>query len=275
MKHLILGLLFFSLSACLNPMKSIEPEIKDFKKEFPNNFQTYPTPNRQMHFAWSGDPSRPPILFVHGSPGSWQGWSQFLQSKDLQKNFHVLAVDRPGYGGSQKGEPELSLQKQAADIVASLKFNKSGKRAIVIGHSLGGPIVARMAIDHPEQISGLVLVAASVDPRLEELRWFQYLGKWFSWILPSDFKVCVKEIWPLRGELEKMEHLWSKIKAKTIIVHGEEDPLVQVANVDFMVSHLSPENLVRTDRIPELDHFIPWNQPDLIFKSIDSLKIYQ
>jgi pimeloyl-ACP methyl ester carboxylesterase len=50
------------------------------------------------------------------------------------------------------------------------KQRQNGKQVILVGHSLGGPLIARMTMDYPELIDGLVFVAGSVAPKLEPPR---------------------------------------------------------------------------------------------------------
>src|SRR3546814_18455192 len=62
----------------------------------------------------------------------------------------------------------------------------NGAPAIVVGHSLGGPIAAKLAMDYPDRVRGLLLLAPSVAPALEAPRWYQRLATWrvVQWLLP-------------------------------------------------------------------------------------------
>ena len=106
-----------------------------------------------------------PILFVHGSPGDWQAWARYLDTADLPRAGARRAVDRPGFGGSGPGRVITDLRAQAA-LLAGL-IADDGPPAVVVGHLLGGPLVAWMAIDFPEKVCGAVMVAGSVAPELE------------------------------------------------------------------------------------------------------------
>ena len=273
MKIIILVSLLL-LTACMNPMKSIENHKKEFTENYKDNFISYQVKGRNMRLAWSGNPELPPIIFVHGSPGSFDAWSEFLVNKDLQKKYHLIAVDRPGYGGSDKGAVELSVQKQSEDIIAALQFNKSHKPAIVIGHSYGGPVVARMAMDYPERVSGLILVAGSIDPMLEETKWYQHVAtvKWLNWMVPQFLLVCNDEIMALKPELELMLPLWAKIKVPTIILQGDQDDLVNPSNLAFAKSQLTHAQILGDDMISGMNHFILWKRPELIIDSISRIE---
>lgn len=275
MRYLIM--LALLLSSCVNPTKMIQDKTDDFRKNYKDNIIIYSVDSRPMSLAWSGDPQNPPLLFVHGSPGSHEAWSEFLVNKELQKKYHLLAVDRPGYGGSQKGGVELSVQKQAADIVKALEFNHSGKKAILIGHSYGGPVIARIAMDHPEKVAGLIFVAGALDPEFESVKWYQYPATWsfFRWILPNNLTVCNDEVMALRKELEDMLPMWSRITAASIILQGDDDELVDPKNLQFLEQKLAHSQILKATLVPGLNHFVPWKRPDLIFDGIESMKSFQ
>ncbi len=258
-------------------MGNAKNQAEEFIKKYPQNFINFQSHDRKMHLVFAGDPNKRPLLFVHGSPGSWKAWSEFLLNEKLQANFHIIAIDRPGFGGSEKGRVENSLQRQASDIVQALQFNKSGKAAILVGHSLGGPIIARMAMDFPQKVLGLIFVAGSVDPSQEQMKWYQYPAQssLLRWMIPSDLLVCNDEILTLKNELKKMQPLWSKVTAKSYIIHGEKDDLVPIANVDFLLAHLEKSSVVKVIRVAEMNHFIPWKRQDLIFEAIDYFLRFQ
>ncbi len=261
------------LSSCANPTFAVEPEIEQFKKNFSRQIQIFHGQNGPMGYAWSGDPSKRPLLLIHGSPGSWEGWSHFLLDLELQKRFQLIAVDRPGYGQSQPGVAVPSLAAQAADVMEVLKINQSHLPAILVGHSYGGPVIAKAAMDFPEQVVGLVFVASSVDPELESTKWFQYPATWWlvRWMIPSDLRVCNEEILPLKSELKMMLPFWKNIKVRSVLIQGEKDDLVPKENLDFLTRHLNPETVVKIMRVPGMNHFIPWKGPELIIQGIQEV----
>ena len=258
----------------MNPTASIKPDIERFHRDYANQIQSYQSVSKKIRYAWSGDPRKRPLVFVHGSPGSWEVWSHFLLDENLQKNFHLIAVDRPGYGGSDPGHAEISLASQADDIIDVLKFNQSALPAILVGHSYGGPVIAEMAMRHPQKIAGLVFVASAVDPQFEKIAWYQRVATWwpFRLLIPTDLRVCNEEIIPLKEELEKMGPFWKEISAKTVLIQGEKDPLVNPGNLDFLLQHLDQKIVTKVFRIPDLNHFVPWKRPDLILDGVQEIK---
>ncbi len=271
---LSLALLLLSVS-CKNPASVSEPFAEAFQLQYPTQEMDLPPSGKRIHFAWSGSPQKRPLLFVHGSPGSWRGWSEFLMNKDFQDRFHVLSVDRPGFGGSDPGVAERSLGAQAENIIRVLDLNKSSKKAILVGHSFGGPVIAKMAMTFPDKVAGLVFVASSVDPDLETTKWFQHPAQWvpFRWLIPTELKVCNEEILELKTELATMLPEWRKIEDfPSVIIQGLDDPLVPPANADFLAARLTPQALVEKQLVSHLNHFVPWLRPELIVNAIHALR---
>jgi pimeloyl-ACP methyl ester carboxylesterase len=265
--------LIFILSSCMNPTASIKPDIQKFKETYPNQIQSFAGKNRSMHYAWSGDLQKRPVLFVHGSPGSWEAWAHFLLDSDLQKNFHLIAIDRPGYGGAGQGISVSSLATQAADIVEVLKFNKSHLPAILVGHSFGGPVIAKIAMDYPNQVTGLVFVASSVDPDLESTKWYQYPAGWWPIrsLIPTSLRVCNEEILGLKEQLQLMLPEWKTISAKTVVIQGQADDLVPAENYQFLMQNLKSDVIVNALLVDDLNHFVPWKRPELIVQAIEEI----
>ncbi len=261
------------ISSCVKPLLAIGSEIKVSESEPKTQIQTYNGKNRIMQYASSGDPKKRPVLFVHGSPGSWKAWANFLLNSDLQKKFHLIAVDRPGYGGSEPGVTVTSIAIQAADVMEVLNINKSHLPAILVGHSFGGPVIAKAAIDFTEQVAGLVFVASSVSPDLEKTKWYQYPATWWPIriLIPTELRVCNEEIMQLKSELQLMRPQWKSIKAKSILIQGEEDGLVPAENLDFLIEHLDKKSIIDVVRIKDMNHFVPWQRPELIIEGINKV----
>lgn len=249
-------------------------EIDHFfsKKEKKGSLHTYPVArNRQINYLKVGDEHLPLIIFVHGSPGSLSAFIDFMGDSILLNHAQLITVDRPGFGSSNFGYAEPSLAKQSAYLKPILEENKNHRPIILVGHSLGGPVIARMAMDYGELIDGLVLVAASIDPDLEPNEtWFRapMATPFLKWILPRSFRASNDELYKLKPELMEMLPLWSKITCRVTVIQGQKDSLVPPGNADFarkMLVNTSSINLVIKD---DMDHFVPWSNPELIHKAI-------
>lgn len=109
------------------------------------------------------------LLFVHGSQGDWKAWSYYLETPALAGFSNRITIDRPSFGGSGKGAVVTDLRQQAALI-------PNGQKAIVVGHSLGGPSAVWMAINSPDRVCGVISTAGSLSSRYEEPRWYNLLA---------------------------------------------------------------------------------------------------
>lgn len=251
-------------------MSSKEVDAYFAEKKINVTQHTYKTGFRTIHYVKAGDESKPLILFVHGSPGSLSAFIGFLADSTLLPNALLITTDRPGFGYSNFGNAEPSLQKQAAALKPILEEYKKNRPIILVGHSLGGPLIARMAMDFPELVDGLIIVAGSIDPELEPNEtWFRapLATPFLSWILPRSFRSSNEEIYKLKPELEEMIPLWSNITCRVIVIQGQKDSLVPAANADFAKKMLvnAPIEFVSKE---EMDHFVPWSNPELIRDAI-------
>lgn len=241
--------------------------VARLRLERPDAFRTMTVGNRTMHYVEITDTMpKPLILFVHGSPGDWSGWSQYLMDGELQRRAHLIAVDRPGFGESGRGKVERSLNKQCSDIAPLLDKAIPGQRVIVVGHSFGGPVVSRLAMDYGAQITDVVILAGSIDPEQEHTKWYQYPADWavVSWMLPDGLVVANREIRALKPELARMLPLWSNITQRVTVIQGEKDDLVPPENADFAERMLTKAASVQIVRIPGMNHFIPWTKYEVV-----------
>ena len=114
-------------------------------------------------------------------------------------------------------------------------------------------------------ITHILLLAPSIDPKLEEILWYQKVADWklIRWILPAYLDVCNQEILPARFELQKMEHYWKYLQTPMTLIQGNNDSLVPPANADYaekMYPDKSKLKIIRGD----MNHFIPWNEYELV-----------
>lgn len=235
-------------------------------------FGTYQINGRNMHYTFAGCDTFPLVVIVHGSPGSSAEMLDYVGDSMLLRVARVAAVDRPGFGESDYGIAEPSLKEQAAVLVPLIK-KLGNKKVILVGHSMGGPVIARFAIDYPDLVDGLVIVAGSIDPELEPATWwkrpFDLPG--IRLLVPSALRISNREILPLRSELEKMRPEWSKITCPVTVVQGTKDDLVPAGNADFARKMLANNPHVKINMLENENHFIIWSKRKLIVEEILAL----
>jgi pimeloyl-ACP methyl ester carboxylesterase len=265
------------MDSCLQ-FRMSNTEIDTFFKDKKTKgvLKHYDLDKRRLNYLIVGDSTKPLVVFVHGSPGSLSAFIDFMADTALLAYAQLITVDRPGFGASNFGYAEPSLRKQALLLKPILEQRKNNRPIILVGHSLGGPLIARMAMDYPELIDGLIMVAPSIAPELEPHEWFRapMATPFIKWLLPRSIRASNDEIYKLKPELEDMLPMWKNITTPTIVIQGTKDSLVDPANATFaekMMTHAQ----VKIVMIDNMDHFIPWSAPAQIRESvIELLKDY-
>jgi pimeloyl-ACP methyl ester carboxylesterase len=102
--------------------------------------------------------SGPAVVFIHGLSGCWQNWLEQLPL--FARDHRVIAVDLPGFGQSEMPAEEISISGYA-DAIDELMGELGLEEARIVGNSMGGFIGAELAINHPQRVERLVLVAAA------------------------------------------------------------------------------------------------------------------
>ena len=253
----------FAAAGCAPPGPAAPEAATDpLRAEIPVGAPLFAT----VSYLRAGDSRGTRVILVHGTPGSATAWTDYVLSPP--PGTEVLALDRPGFGRSGPAGAMTSLADQAAAVLALMPTD--GRPVLLLGHSLGGPIVARVAADHPERVAGLVLLAASLDPALEAIHPMQYVGAWglVKPLLPRILRNANAELMALKPELEALALALPRITARVVIVHGTKDELVPVANVPFMQAHLTGARCLTTLLLEGQNHFLPWNSEATVREAI-------
>lgn len=121
------------------------------------------------------------LVFVHGSGDSAQVWEPLIA---LLPEYHTVALDLPGHGAlaSQPGPQSMSVADSAAFVLSEMS-RRDLERPMLIGHSLGGAIALRVALDAPERVGRLGLLGTGARLRvapafLEAAREADVSGVW-------------------------------------------------------------------------------------------------
>lgn len=105
----------------------------------------------------------PTIVLVHGLGGQLANFSYALLDR-LSDEFRVILVDRPGSGYSTRPRGASARLRAQGDTIAEFMRALGLERPLLVGHSLGGAVALAVALDHPERISGLALIAPLTHP---------------------------------------------------------------------------------------------------------------
>nr|WP_272071215.1 alpha/beta hydrolase [Marinomonas sp.] len=179
------------------------------------------------------DQEKTPVIFVHGTPGSWGTFSRYFEEIPFITDFKLYSIDRPGWGASGYSGKKfpVSLSEQSTLIGPMLKriWQDNGQqKMIIVGHSLGGSLVPKLAVDYPDYLKGVVVLAGDLDPILSEARWFNYLLDWLpDSFLPDIWQNSNDEVLAIKSSLEGFQKEFASITMPINVLQGSEDSLVR------------------------------------------------
>jgi pimeloyl-ACP methyl ester carboxylesterase len=219
------------------------------------------------------------IFFVHGAPGASDNYYQYLRDTVLLSKANLYSIDRPGYGFSNFGKSEISIETHTK-VVAEIIDRLPEQKVIVLGHSYGGPIAAYSSL-LSSKVKSVLMLAPAIDPENEKIFWIAKFAKWklTKWMVPGAMGVAGDEKFSHVAELEKLKDLWKEIKVPVIHIHGTKDIIVPFENLSFSVLQFNPQYL-DTIILEKENHFLPWDRYSLVkrelLKMIEKLdlKIY-
>lgn len=212
-------------------LKDIKPEIRILKND-----------TLSLSIASIGADTLPMLLLIHGAPGSLWGYMNLMDDADLQKYFHIVSVDRVGYGKSRlkKRRFVTSIETQANALLPVFGLNHSDQKVIILGRSYGAPIAAKLASMVPEKVKELIMVSPVIDPEKEKFYWFSKWGRnsVIQLFLPGDFNTATAEKYTHADELKKLLPVWQNLNVPTTVIQGGNDWIADPANIDFARKHI-------------------------------------
>ncbi|MDA3628409.1 alpha/beta fold hydrolase [Saccharopolyspora sp. WRP15-2] len=112
-----------------------------------------------LHHHEAGDPAQSTVVMLHGGGPGASSWSNFSRNIPVfAERFHVIAVDQPGFGRSDKPTEHGQYFTHSASALLELLDELSVERAHLLGNSLGGGTAVRFALNHPDRAGRLVLM---------------------------------------------------------------------------------------------------------------------
>lgn len=209
-----------------------------------------------------------PVVLLHGLSGSSRWWSRNFDA--LAARYLVAAVDLVGFGKNRRFFGMPALLPPFAEVTSLLArwIETFGEPVHVIGHSMGGQIAIGLAAERPDLVRSLVLVSAAgmpfhFDPRphVRAVPKPPYGGPGIARVLLPDFlragpaSVAVAGARVMRSDMREMMRA---IHVPTLLVWGENDPLVPLIYGEAMQKEIAGSRLVV---IPNAAHVAMWDAP--------------
>ena len=139
---------------------------KKAEAEVPADGKFLEIDGNRLHYVERGDPSAPPILLIHGLGGQVRNFGRALV-EDLEKDYRLILVDRPGSGWSTRAPGASCSLWQQAETMAKFIQALGLDRPMIVGHSLGGALALTLAAEHPETVGRLALVCPLTQDQTE------------------------------------------------------------------------------------------------------------
>ncbi len=227
-----------------------------------------------------------PIVLVHGAGGTSLHWPAPVRRLP---GLRTLAVDLPGHGRTEGiGEQEIAAY---AERLAAWAEAVGFSEALWVGHSMGGAIVLTLALEHPEKVRALGLVATGarlpVNPTLLETTAHpetfplavETIMKWaFSRNAPSRLReLATRRMLEVRHSVVHNDFAacnrfdvstrLGEITVPTLVVHGTADKMTPLHYGEFLARNIPAARLVT---VPDAGHMVMLEQPHKVADALRS-----
>lgn len=227
-----------------------------------------------------------PMVILHGWPSSsdkWQEFSEYLAKKGIQS----IILDLPGFGKSQEPTVPWSLDAYM-EFVSEFceKVPELEQSFYLLGHSFGGALSAKFALQYNQKVEKLFLISAACirkkTTRKNVLYRLAKIGKVFSFlpyyqmarkvfykfiIRKSDYphiSGIMKETY-LKVISDDLSQKLGFIKVPTIIIWGGADTSTPIEDAHFINKKIPKSQLII---IPEADHSLHIKLPELLSEKV-------
>ncbi len=217
--------------------------------------------DRHIHYAITGSEALPTLVFIHGSPGSWMNYAEYMWDSAMLSKFRMVSIDRPGFGYSNFGEA-MHLQDQCILLLPVLEKLKTDAPMYLCGHSMGGPIVVQLAASAPSLFNKILIVAGSIDVTQEKKEsWRKIIAlPTLYWLLPGAFAPSNDELLYLKKDLIPLQAEFKKVTCDVQFIHGDKDTWVPIENIAYGKKMLINAQSITSDTLQGADHLFPWKR---------------
>jgi pimeloyl-ACP methyl ester carboxylesterase len=230
------------------------------------------------------------LVFVHGLGGDMNVWRE--QVAHFAPKARILVLDLPGFGGSDKPESVKYTMRYFAKAVRAAMDDAKMDRAILVGHSMGTPVIREFDRFYPSRSRGLVAVdgflvnntpVEAMEKFIASFRGAEYadsLGKMFDGMAPQASPALRDEIkttalatpqYVFVSASEGMfldKSIWKDDKITSpLLVVNTTSPMWSEKYI-AAVRTLAPD--MRYEKVDGADHFLMLEKPEALNAAIES-----
>ena len=256
-----------------------DEELKTLFREndIPGKINYYTANGRTIRYVSIGSDTLPTLFMIHGSPSSLSIYRHYFTDTMFLNRFRMVAIDRPGYGNSGFGLPEPSIKKQADMLWPALSpLKKYNKTVLIVGGSYGTSVACRLAMDHPDALDGLMLIAPSLAPGEEKVYWFSrgIESPLLRWFIPRMFRSANTEKLNHEASLAEMLPFWRNIDVPVSYLQGANDQLIYTSNAHFAKKMMINVPHLQIEFLKDRPHFFAFTDRLIIRQKILDLFDY-
>jgi pimeloyl-ACP methyl ester carboxylesterase len=243
----------------------------------------------RLHYKDEGKADGPLLVLVHGfgdSHFSWEGWVARLGDR-----YRIVTVDLPGHGLTRAPEGYVASADGFADLIDALAAKETLPKFAIAGNSMGGGVAWQVAVRHPDRVNGLILADAAGWPattlkkpplafKLLQYSWGRaflrsidnkplirsglrgevgdpvvitdaFIDRWAELQRAPGHRAILMSIQPGKHSQATKEVL-STIKAPTLVLWGEIDPLIEVAGAHKFAEAIPGAKLIIYPKVGHL-----------------------
>jgi len=221
-----------------------------------------------IYYQALGDEGNPVVVLVHGDYVEGSATWNTLTNRLLRSGMRVVTLDLRGYGRSVRDPAQVYSVRAQAELLATVLNNLQVRDATVVAHDLGCAAALQMALDQPQFVHNLVLIAPRLERESEPLwQWtlkVPYLRRVALWVrcaggpgetlerrylfadptlVTSDYMSAVRAPTHVEGTVDALEAMVTtpadsdlpaalpQIQAPVYILLGDQDPVISAEAV--------------------------------------------
>ncbi len=250
------------------------------------------------------DAAGPPIVMLHGASSNLEAMRRPL-GEALAKNHRVILIDRPGHGWSTRARLDYSTPEIQGRMIDEALAKLGIGKAILVVHSWAGALGARMALDYPERVAGLVMLAPVAYPwpggvgRYNKIVAMPVIGQLLAYLLvapgargvffpqtmpdgyisdtatmlllrPREFLANAHDLAALKAAVAEQAPRYAGIKAPVTIISGDgADKTVSTRIHSQPLAATAPN--AKLIVLPGVGHMVQNAAPDLMMSEIEAM----